>query len=79
MLTCVTIGKFLTYLGRENAIVSGLIFITIQQFLLAYISTIQDDPDRFLRISFVAQAIGGIGSGLNSVSSMALNISYSTK
>jgi len=53
-------------------------FLTIQQMGLAYITTI-NDPVRFLRISFIVQAIGGIGSGANSVASMALLIAVSKK
>jgi len=78
ILTTTTIGKCLNALGRENTILAGMIFITIQQVGLALITYIED-PDRFLRISFIVQAIGGIGSGANSVASMALMIAVSKK
>lgn len=78
IITTTTIGKCLNYLGRENTILSGMFFLSIQQLGLAYITTI-DDPAKFLRISFIVQAIGGVGSGANSVASMALMIAVSKK
>jgi len=46
---------------------------------LAYIANIHDNPDLFLKLSYIAQSIGGVGSGLNSVCSMALLIAHSPK
>ena len=78
MIGSTVIGSIMKYVGRENTIMFGLIFIFAQNMALAYATTLED-ADIFLYISFVAQAIGGVGSGINSVASMALVVKNSAK
>jgi len=54
------------------------LFIIVQQLGLAALSFIEDS-DTFLLVSFISQAIGGIGSGINGTASMALVVSSSKK
>ena len=78
MIASTVIGSIMKYVGRENTIMVGLIFIFIQNMALAYATTLED-PETFLALSFIAQAIGGVGSGINSVASMALVVKNSAK
>ena len=78
MIGCTMIGRYLNTIGREQAIMIGMIFIIIQQGCLAYLATIED-ANTFLLVSFIGQAIGGVGSGINSVSAMALVVANSPK
>lgn len=63
-------------LGREQAIMIGMVLNMIQQAGL-YLTLGMHDPDWFLFFSFVCQMIGGLGSGMNSVASLALIVSHS--
>lgn len=63
-------------IGREIAIIGGLLLIFIQQVGLYYLSGFSD-PTAFLISSFIAQMIGGLGSGINAVASMAMVVSSS--
>jgi len=77
MLSCILGGNYtLTLIGREIAIIIGLVLIFLQQVGLYYISAIED-PKWFVFWSFVAQLVGGLGSGTNSVASMAMVVSGS--
>jgi MFS family permease len=78
MVACTLIGRHLKQIGKENAITYGTVAIIIQNLGLAYLDSVQD-PDTFLLISFIVQIIGGLGSGTNSVSSLALVVENSTK
>ena len=76
MLSCILGGKYLHKIGREIAIIIGLVFILIQQVGLYELSGIKSSY-AFLFWSFVAQMIGGLGSGINAVASMAMVVSSS--
>ena len=76
MIACYFGGEHLHKIGREAAIMYGMLFILVQQFGLYTVSGL-NSPNEFLFWSFVAQLIGGLGSGLNSVSSMAMVVSSS--
>lgn len=53
MLSCILGGKFLHVIGREIAIIVGLVFILIQQVGLYELSSI-NSTNSFLFWSFVA-------------------------
>ena len=74
MASSVFASRFLHLYGRENAMVLGMLLILIQQVGLYGISFMKDG-NTFLTLSFVFQIIGGLGSGNNSVASMAMVIS----
>ena len=76
MASCVIGGKYLHVIGRELAIMIGMILIFIQQVGL-YMLTDFKSPSLFLACSFTAQMIGGFGSGINAVASMAMVVSSS--
>ena len=76
MLSCVLAGMFLHKVGREIAIIVGLIMIFLQQFGL-YMLTYFENVNAFLFWSFTSQMIGGLGSGVNAVASMAMVVSIS--
>ena len=76
MVSCILGGNYLHLIGREIAIIFGLVFIFIQQIGLYYLSSI-NDPYWFVFLSFTFQLIGGLGSGTNSVASMAMVVSGS--
>ena len=73
---CIWGGNNLHKIGREVAIMCGLILILIQQVLLYGVSFL-DNANEFLILSFTAQMIGGLGSGINAVAAMALTVSTS--
>ena len=76
MLSCILGGKYLHVIGREIAIIVGLVLILIQQVGLYELASIKSS-NSFLLWSFVAQMIGGLGSGINAVASMAMVVSSS--
>jgi len=76
MLSCILGGKYLHVIGREIAIIIGLVLILIQQVGLYELAFIKS-ANSFLFWSFVAQMIGGLGSGVNAVASMAMVVSSS--
>ena len=76
MLACYFGGENLHRIGRECAIMFGMLFVMVQQFGLYTLKSF-NDPNEFLIMSFVAQLIGGFGSGLNAVSSMAIIVTCS--
>ena len=66
--------NYLNYYGREFGTCVGMLLILVQQIGLYSISYMKDGED-FLYWSFFFQIIGGLGSGNNSVASLALVIS----
>ena len=64
--------------GRERAMVIGMLLITIQQAGL-YAISYEEDGNIFLLLSIVFQLVGGLGSGNNSVASMAMVIADAEK
>ena len=76
MVSCILGGKYLHLIGREIAIIFGLLFILAQQVGLYELSSIKS-ANAFVFWSFVAQLIGGLGSGINAVASMAMVVSDS--
>ena len=76
MLSCILGGKYLHVIGREVAIIIGMLFITVQQIGLYEVAFVQG-ANSFLFWSFTAQLIGGLGSGVNAVASMAMVVSSS--
>ena len=78
MLACTVLGPRINSFGREYAICVGMCFIILQQAGLSYLAY-AEDTNTFLIISFIAQAIGGIGSGVNSTACMALVVSTSKR
>ena len=76
MISCILGGNYLHLIGREIAIIFGLFLILIQQVGLYYVSYTKD-PFWFVFWSFVAQLIGGMGSGGNAVASMSMVVSGS--
>ena len=76
MIACVFAGMKLHTIGRETAIMVGLILITIQQIGL-YELTSFESSNAFLFWSFASQMIGGLGSGINAVASMSMVVSIS--
>ena len=74
MAASIFASNFLHLYGRENAMVLGMLLILIQQVGLYWISYMKDG-NNFMILSFVFQIIGGLGSGNNSVASMAMVIS----
>ena len=76
MLSCILGGIYLHKIGREFAIIVGMLFILAQQVGLYLLSDF-NDTQTFLIASFIAQMIGGLGSGINAVASMAMVVSSS--
>ena len=76
IVSCIIGGNYLHLIGREIAIIVGLVLIFIQQVGLYLLSSIKS-PFWFVFWSFVAQLVGGLGSGTNSVASMAMVVSGS--
>ena len=76
IISCVLGGRYLHTIGREIAIIVGLLFIFLQQVLL-YMLVDFKSANWFLAWSFLAQLIGGLGSGINSVAAMAMVVSGS--
>ena len=76
MIACVFGGMYLHKIGRELAIIVGLFLIFVQQLGL-YELTALESPKAFLFWSFASQMIGGLGSGINAVASMAMVVSTS--
>ena len=76
MISCILGGNYLHLIGKEIAIIIGLLLIFIQQLGLYYLSSIQS-PFWFVFWSFVAQLVGGLGSGGNAVASMSMVVSGS--
>ncbi len=63
-------------IGREVAIIWGMLFILAQQVGLYYAAGVKG-ANTFLFLSFASQLIGGLGSGMNAVASMAMVVSSS--
>ena len=76
MASCIFGGMYLHKIGREIAIIVGMFLILVQQVGL-YMLTDFKSPTMFLLWSFGAQMIGGFGSGINAVASMAMVVSGS--
>lgn len=76
MLSCILGGWYLHTIGREFAIIFGMLLVLVQQWGLYEISSF-NSANAFLFWSFVAQMIGGLGSGINAVASLALVVSGS--
>ncbi len=76
MAACIFGGKYLHLIGREIAIIGGLLLIFVQQVGLYWLSGLKS-ANAFVFWSFVFQLIGGIGSGINGVASMAMVVSSS--
>ena len=76
IISCILGGRFLHKIGREVAIIVGLLLIIVQQVGL-YILSDFTNPTAFVVASFVAQLVGGLGSGVNAVASMAMVVSNS--
>lgn len=76
MLSCILGGKHLKTIGKEFAIMVGMLLVLIQQVGLYELSSFKS-AEAFLFWSFVAQLIGGLGSGINAVASMAMVVSSS--
>ena len=76
VVSCMIVSRYLMQIGREVAILVGLIFIFLQQYGL-YLATSLTGSTSFVIASFTAQLIGGIGSGTNAVASMAMVVSGS--
>lgn len=76
MISCILGGNYLHLIGKEIAIIIGLLLIFIQQLGLYYLSSIKS-PFWFVFWSFMAQLVGGLGSGGNAVASMSMVVSGS--
>ena len=76
MASCILGAKYLHVIGREVSIIGGLFLILLQQVGLYELSSFKSSG-AFLFWSFVAQLIGGLGSGINAVASMAMVVSSS--
>ena len=76
MVSCILGGNYLHLIGREIAIIIGLVLIFIQQVGLYWLSSIKS-PFWFVFWSFFYQLVGGLGSGTNAVASMAMVVSGS--
>ena len=71
-------SNYLHLIGRENSMVLGMLLILVQQIGLFAVSFI-NQPVIFFILSVLFQMIGGIGSGSNSVASMAMVIADAGK
>lgn len=76
MASCIFGGMYLHKIGREIAIIVGMLLILVQQVGLYKLNDFKN-PTMFLIWSFGAQMIGGLGSGINAVASMAMVVSAS--
>ena len=76
MISCILGGMYLHKIGRESAIMIGMGLVFLQQFGL-YELTYFESKSAFLFWSYVSQMIGGLGSGINAVASMAMVVSTS--
>jgi len=73
------VGRFLHKIGGRNPIIMiGSILIIIQTTTLCLIN-FEEDTNRFLLFSFIAQILGGFGAGANSTASMAILSSFSNQ
>ena len=76
ILSSFIVGKFLHRIGgRHIIILFGSLLIIAQTSMLGYLEY-EDDKDRFLKISLIAQVLGGLGAGANSTASMAIMSSF---
>lgn len=71
-------GKNLRSIGKENAILIGCSLEIVAQACLAILNQVEDTR-KFVVFSFLTQALAGLGSGLNSVASLALIVAISKK
>jgi len=76
MLGTLLMGKYMHRIGREQTIMIGMIFNLVQQAGLYWTLGLHD-ANIFLFLSFVFQMIGGLGSGMNSVATLAIIVSTS--
>jgi MFS family permease len=76
MLGTLLMGLYMHRVGREQTIMVGMIFNLIQQAGLYYTLGLHSSG-WFLFWSFTFQMIGGLGSGMNSVATLALIVSTS--
>jgi MFS family permease len=78
ILASFIIGKFLHKIGgRHIIILFGSLLIIAQTTMLGYLQ-FEDDRDQFLKISLIAQVLGGLGAGANSTASMAIMSSFAS-
>lgn len=71
-------GYHMKKIGRENTIMIGMVLNLVQQAGLFW-TLGMNDADWFLFFSIVFQVIGGLGSGMNSVATLALIVSHSSE
>lgn len=76
MIGTVLVGMYMHRVGREQTIMIGMVFNLIQQAGL-YWTLGLTNAYVFLFFSFVFQLIGGFGSGMNSVATLAIVVSSS--
>ena len=78
ILSSLLASRKLHLIGRELAMTLGMLLLTIQQVGLWRASYIKSE-NWFITFSFIAQVLGGLGSGNNAVASMAMVVSTSDK
>jgi MFS family permease len=76
MLGTLMMGWYMHIIGREQTIMIGMILNLVQQAGLYYTLGLHS-ANWFLFWSFTFQMIGGLGSGMNSVATLALIVSTS--
>jgi MFS family permease len=78
MLGTLAMGLHMHRIGREQTIMIGMILNLTQQTGLYWTLGLKSE-NWFLFFSFVFQMIGGLGSGMNSVATLALIVSHSSE
>lgn len=78
MLGTLLMGSYMHKIGREQTIMIGMVLNLIQQAGLFWTLGLHD-AGWFLFFSFLFQMIGGLGSGMNSVATLALIVSHSSE
>ena len=68
-------GKYLSTIGQSTGLKYGLLMSMVQQFGLGSLKHIGSD-DWFVRLSVLAQSIGGVGAGLNVTCAIAIITSH---
>ena len=76
MLGTLLMGSYMHKIGREQTIMIGMVLNLLQQAGLYYTLGV-NNATWFLILSFICQMIGGLGSGMNSVASLAQIVSNS--
>ena len=62
---------------RYHIIMTGIVFMVVQNILLGMLEY-TNSSKKFLIMSFIAQAIGGMGSGMTSTANLAIISSFSS-